>query len=339
MAAYKGIDVSKWQGTIDWQKVKASGIQFAMIRIAYSTILDKCFETNYKNAKAAGMPIGVYIYTMATDKASAEKEADYLIELLKGKTLEYPVAFDIEDKVQSGLTKTQITAIIKAFCDRMTKAGFYVCIYSSKSWFETKINVSKLASFDIWLAQWNKTCTYKGKYDIWQYSDSGSVAGITGNVDMDYSYKDYAKIIKEACLNGFTKEVAKPVQKPAAKPKLKSIDEIAKEVIDRKWGNSLTRKKKLTEAGYDAAAVQKKVNEILAEQKAAKKHSKGAKVKLNNTPVYKSATDKAASGTKTGTYFIYDGECVNGRYRITTKKTFCGKKPVYQYVTGWIDLK
>lgn len=329
----KGIDVSKWQGAIDWKKVKAAGIEFAIIRAAYGTEADRLFETNYKNAKAAGIPVGVYLYSIADSKDEAVKEAEYLISILKGKTLEYPVAFDIEDKKQSILTRERITEVVKAFCDRMEKAGFYVCIYSMKSWLTDKLLMNKLARYDVWVAQWNKECTYEGNYGMWQYSDTGRVNGIDGNVDLDYAYKDYPKIIKNANLNGFTKAVEKP--------KLKSINEIAQEVIDGKWGDKKTkptRKQRLEAAGYDYDAVQLRVTQILEEQKAEKKYVKGAKIVLKNEPIYPSAVSLTAHGTRTGTFYIYDGEKINGRYRITCKKTFCGKKPTYQYVTGWIKL-
>ena len=194
--------------------------------------------------------------------------------------------------------------------------------------------MDKLRRFDVWVAQWNAECTYTGNYGMWQHSDSGRCSGIDWNVDLDIAYKDYPSIIKNAKLNGFGAAAEKPVEKP----KLKSIDEIAQEVLDGKWGNGAERKKKLAAAGYDVDAVQKRVNEKLAEQKAAKKLVKGAKIELNNKPIYASAYAKAASGTKTGTFYLYDGEKVNGRYKITTEKRFCGKKPVYQYVTGWIAL-
>lgn len=292
-----GIDVSKWQGVIDWKKVKASGIEFAIIRAAYGTETDRLFEYNYKNAKAAGMPVGCYLYSIAQSTEEAIKEADYLISILKGKTLEYPVALDIEDAKKQGiLTKERLTEIAAAFCDRMEKAGFYVCIYSSKSWFTDKLNMQKLSRFDVWVAQWNSKCTYTGNYGMWQHSDTGRVSGIDGNVDLDIAYKDYQTIIKNAKLNGFGAAAEKPVEKPK------------------------TEKPKVTKP------------------KAEKKYVKGTKIVLKEKPVFASAYTKAASGTKTGVYFLYDGEKINGRYRITTKKSLCGKKPIYQYVTGWIEL-
>lgn len=214
---FKGIDVSKWQGTIDWGKVKAAGIQFAMIRGGYgknSDRIDSKFETNYKNAKKAGVPVGVYHYSYAQSVEDAKKEAQFCISYLKGKTLEYPVAFDIEDKTQAGLTNERRTDIAKAFCDAMEKAGYYVVIYSSKDWLVNKLNMSKLTAYDVWLAQWAVQPTYKGNFGMWQYSDKGRVNGISGNVDLDYAYKNYPSIIKAAGLNGFKKQETTPTVKP-----------------------------------------------------------------------------------------------------------------------------
>lgn len=212
----KGIDVSKWQGTIDWQKVKDSGIKFAMIRGGYGQHKDQkdvYFERNYKNAKKAGVPVGVYHYSYADSIADAKKEADFVISYLKGKVLEYPIAFDIEDKTQGRLTNETRTEICKAFCDALEKAGYYVVIYTSKDWLVNKLNMSKLSKYDVWVAQWNAECTYQGSYGMWQYSDKGKVNGINGNVDLDYALKDYPSIIKKAGLNGFNKK------KTESKPK------------------------------------------------------------------------------------------------------------------------
>lgn len=300
-AIAKGIDVSTFQGTIDWNNVKAAGIKFAIIRGGYGRHeKDEKFESNYKNAKKAGVPVGVYHYSYADSIEKAEQEAEFCISYLKGKQLEYPVAFDIEDKTQSILTRERITDIAAAFCERLEKAGFYVCIYSSKSWFTDKFDMRKLSRFDIWVAQWNAECTYKGNYGMWQYSNTGSVNGISGRVDLDYAYKDYPSIIKKAGLNGYKKAAEKPESKPAEKPIKEPESKPAK--------------------------------------KPTIKYVKGEKIELKNKPIFSSAYTKVASGTKTGTFYLYDGEKINGRYRITTNKNYCGKKPTYQYVTGWIEL-
>ena len=204
------------------------------------------------------------------------------------------------------MSKKELTDIALAFLDKLTVAGYKVCLYSLKNWLETKFDLSRVP-YDVWIAQWNSTCTYKGNKIAWQYSDRGWVNGISGRVDLDELYVDIKK---------------------------KTITEIAQEVLDGKWGNGSDRKKKLKAAGYDYNKVQAKVNELLEKQKT-KKYKKGSSVKLNNTTVYASAT--ATRGIKrSGTYYIYDGENVKGRYRITNNKSFCGKTPVGSYVTGWI---
>ena len=205
----KGIDVSKWQGAIDWNKVKASGIEFAMIRAAYGTDVDRLFDINYKNAKAAGMHVGCYLYTIAQSTEEAIKEADYLISILKGRQFEYPVAFDIEDSRQKGLTRERITEVAAAFCDRMEKAGFYVCIYSMKSWLTDKLLMDKLSRFDVWVAQWNAECTYTGNYGIWQHSDSGRCSGIDGNVDLE---SGRYKVDGKSILGIFSLDLRQPIK-------------------------------------------------------------------------------------------------------------------------------
>ena len=204
-AIAKGIDVSKWQGAIDWKKVKASGIEFAMIRLSYSREIDRLFETNYKNARAAKMPIGAYVYSMADSIEEAQAEADFVAKTLKGKQFEYPIAFDIEDNSLKKHSKKELTNITKAFCEAVTKAGFYVCIYTNLDWARNYLDMKALSSFDVWIAQWNSKCTYTGDYGMWQYADNGKVDGISGNVDLDKAYKDYPAIIKKAGLNGFKK--------------------------------------------------------------------------------------------------------------------------------------
>lgn len=289
----KGIDVSKWQGNIDWAKVKAAGIQFAMLRGGFgktASQIDSKFEQNYRNAKAVGMPVGVYHYSYAKTVEDAKKEAQFCLSYIKGKTFEYPIAFDIEDNSQANLGKATLTAIAKAFCAEVEKAGYYVCIYANLDWLKNKLDMAALSDYDVWVAQWANKCSYGGAYGMWQYSDKGSVNGISGNVDMDEAYKDYPHIMKVNGLNGFFK-----VNIPQEKPKPSTP------------ANTTTYKK-------------------------------GQAVYLDKKPLYISATAKKPSNYKSGTYYIYDGEKVNGRYKITARKFMCGLKPSKFYVTGWIEL-
>lgn len=208
----RGIDVSKWQGEIDWKKVKAAGIKFAMIRLGYGSSkgdacgLDGYFEKNVKNAIAAGIDIGCYFYSYATSVAAAKKEAAYVINVLqkyKG-VFTYPVAFDLEDKTQQGLGKQVLTDMVIAFSDAIEKAGFYCSLYSNPSWMKSYLDADRVKRFDLWLAHWTDKTNYAGAYGMWQNSSSGKVNGINGNVDTDFAYKDYPTIIKGKKLNGFT---------------------------------------------------------------------------------------------------------------------------------------
>ena len=206
----KGIDVSHWQGTIDWNKVKAAGIEFAIIKAGGSdagTYTDSKWEANYKGAKAAGIPIGAYYFvgkdcvTAAAGKADAER----FIQILKGKQLEYPVYMDNE--AQPASAKAGITEATIAFCETMEAAGYFVGIYGSAvSGFKERMDDSKLTDYAHWVAQYASKCSYKGEYGIWQYSSKGKVDGISGNVDLDYGYIDYPSIIKTGGFNGYAKE-------------------------------------------------------------------------------------------------------------------------------------
>lgn len=214
----KGIDVSKWQRDIDWKKVKASGIDFAMVRLGFgssngkSCKMDSCFEKNVSNAMAAGVDVGCYFYSYATSADAAKREAEYVVSVLnkyKG-VFTYPVAFDLEDKSQVGLGKDVLTNMVIAFGNVIEKAGFYCSLYSNLNWLKNYLDDSKLTRFDHWLAQWGSAPTYSGSFGMWQNSSKGKVNGISGNVDTNIAYKDYPSIIKNGNLNGFTGTVHKP---------------------------------------------------------------------------------------------------------------------------------
>lgn len=205
----KGIDVSKWQGAIDWAKVKKAGVDFAILRLGFTGTasrkpsLDAFFARNFEQTAKVGLDVGVYYYSTATTLKQAQNEAQFVIKQLKGKKLQYPVYIDTEDAMQARLSKDKLTAVVKAFCDEMEKAGYYVGIYASKSWFAEQLHDGKLKAYDKWIAQYNDKCTYSGAYGMWQYTDKGKVAGIKGCVDLNKCYKDYPKIIKKAKLNGY----------------------------------------------------------------------------------------------------------------------------------------
>ena len=263
-----GIDVSKWQGDFNFKQAKSEGVQFAILRGAYACSKDTKFESYYKTCEALNLPVGVYHYSMAKSVSEARTEANFLINnVLKGKQFEYPIYMDVEDKVQRDLGKNLLTEIVIAFCDTLEKAGYYVGIYSSGSFFSTYMNESKLERFDKWIAHWSKQCSYKGNYGMWQFGGetneirSNRVAGVV--CDQNYALKDYPKIIKEKGLNGYNKNIT---VKPTVNPS-KSVTEIANEVIDGKWGNGEDRKTKLTKDGYDYKSVQAEVNKLLKTKK------------------------------------------------------------------------
>ena len=201
--------MSKWQGVIDWEKAKKGGVGFAILRLGFTGTatrkhtLDGQFRRNLAQCKRHGVNVGVYYYSTATTERQAKAEAKFVIKQLKGEKLQYPVYIDTEDVLQANLSKSKLTAVVKAFCDEMEKAGYYVGIYANKNWFAEQLNDGKLKAYDKWVAQYNDKCTYSGAYGMWQYTDKGKVAGINGFVDLNKCYKDYPKIIKKARLNGY----------------------------------------------------------------------------------------------------------------------------------------
>lgn len=207
--AFKGIDVSKWQGTINWKKVKDSGINFSIIREGYGrknpNQIDKKFKENINGAKSVGIYTGVYHYSYAESVSDAINEANFCLENIQDYKLEYPVVFDTEDEVLLKLTNRQRTDICISFCETIENAGYYAMIYANPNWLKNYLYSNELLNrFDLWLAHWNVN---KPSYScgIWQYSDTGNIDGISGNVDLDISYKNYYEIISSKGLNGFNK--------------------------------------------------------------------------------------------------------------------------------------
>ena len=206
-AIFEGVDVSVYQGNIDWNKAKADGIEFAIMRAGYGKYVsqkDKYFDQNMKNAKAAGLPCGVYWFSYALTPEDAIKEADACYEVIKNYKLEYPVSFDMETESQMKLPKETVAQIIEAFCGRMESYGYYTTLYTYASFLNYKVDDRIFDKYDIWVAHYNTSKpAFNRNYGLWQYSCTGSVLGITGNVDRDYVYLDYERIIKNAHLNGF----------------------------------------------------------------------------------------------------------------------------------------
>ena len=210
----QGIDVSEWQGNINWQSVKNSGVKFAMIRSGWSTgiddtttgEIDQRFYENVKNAKEANMPIGVYHYSYARSVDEARQEAEHCLSIISGYAYEYPIVFDIEDKKILEATqenKRIMTDIVKAFCNRIEQAGYYAAFYANPNWLDSYLYSNELLGrYDLWLAQW-KIASPSKPCGIWQYTSEGYVPGIDGNVDLDYAYIDYPSLMKSYKLNGY----------------------------------------------------------------------------------------------------------------------------------------
>lgn len=209
----KGIDVSIHNGNIDWAKVKSAGIDFAILRAGYGRLAsqkDECFEQNYSGAKAAGIPVGAYWYSYAMSEDEARLEADVSLSVIKGKQFEFPVYFDVEEKKQLNLGKEKVSAIMRAFLERVEAAGYFVGLYGSASSLTTHTADDIKSRYTIWLAHWVNQTSYIGAYGIWQHSEKGKVDGISGNVDLDVGYKDFPTIIKRKGLNGYGKEAPAP---------------------------------------------------------------------------------------------------------------------------------
>ncbi len=196
----RGIDVSKYQGTIDWGAVAASGINFAIIRVGYrgsstgALVEDPYFKKNISGATQAGIKVGIYFFTQAVNEAEAVEEASMAMSLASKYKMTYPIFIDTESASNgraNGLSKSARTAVVKAFCQTVRNGGYKAGVYASKSWYANQLDASALSGYCIWVAQYSSGCTYSGKYDMWQYSSKGSVSGIKGNVDMNISYTGY----------------------------------------------------------------------------------------------------------------------------------------------------
>ena len=191
-----GIDVSKWQGAIDWNAVKAAGVEFVIIRVGYrgssagALIDDSMFATNIQGAKAAGLKVGVYFVTQAVNDVEAVYEASMVLDRIKGYSLDYPVFLDVEASGGRGDTidKATRTAVITAFCETIRSAGYTAGIYANKTWLGSKMDTSAFGNYVIWVAHYSSVCGYTGRYNIWQYTDKGTLPGINGCVDLNLWY-------------------------------------------------------------------------------------------------------------------------------------------------------
>ena len=268
--AIKGIDVSEFQGNIDWNKVKADGIEFAILKLGNiydydANYKDSKFDTNYKNARANGIKIGAYIYNYCNTIDTLKKGLEWAIKKLEGKELDLPFYLDMEDKDIQGETKETLTNQCNEFAKYVESKGYQAGVYANVNWLKNELNPNDFdKKISVWVAQYYKECQYTGKYDIWQYASDGSVSGISGNCDMNYLYNE--EIIEESGTDTSDK---------------KTIDELAQEVIHGKWGINEARKEALEKAGYNYDEVQDRVNEILKEKDNKKSVTEVAKDVIN----------------------------------------------------------
>ena len=197
-ATAQGIDVSEHQGRIDWDAVKASGIDFAILRVGFGAPswggrVDYQFSRNISECERLGIPYGIYIYSYARDDQQAADEASMVIGCLSGHNPRLPVYYDLEDKsIIADGRQSGIASRAQIFCNRISAAGYKPGIYANLYWFNNILtdSVFKSSSWDHWIAQYNSECHYTGNYSFWQYTSSGKVSGISGNVDMNYAYVD-----------------------------------------------------------------------------------------------------------------------------------------------------
>lgn len=204
----KGLDVSEFQGEVDWERVKAAGYKFAMLRAGYGyNTIDKQFRRNASECNRIGLPVGVYWFCYAFSPEKAVQEADGCIDIISEYRLDYPVCYDIEqasadyiEKQGVSFTPALAKNVVKSFCDRIEAKGYYAMFYTNRNFLDTYLGTELSKRYAYWYAR------YADRFDgtdcgIWQYTSTGSVPGITGNVDLDLGYTDYPSVIKKAGLN------------------------------------------------------------------------------------------------------------------------------------------
>jgi GH25 family lysozyme M1 (1,4-beta-N-acetylmuramidase) len=257
MTPIRGIDVSNWQGNIDWDEVKADGVQFAILRAGWGRLAsqkDPKFDEYYAECKRLGIKIGAYWYSYAESEADARLEAQACMEVIKSKVFEYPIYYDVEERSILSRGYGFVNSIIRAWHDELRARKWYSGLYMSKSHIDNLVDPNLAFKYALWVAQWGTSeCTYSGDFGMWQYSSEGDIDGIAGNVDCDICYKPYPDTIINGGWNN------NRVSTPSTK---KSNKQIAEEVWQGKWGNGEDRRKRRAAAGYDYGTVQKLVDEM-----------------------------------------------------------------------------
>ena len=217
----KGLDVSEFQGEVDWERVKAAGYKFAMLRAGYGyNTIDKQFRRNASECNRIGLPVGVYWFCYAFSPEKAVQEADGCIDIISEYRLDYPVCYDIEqasadyiEKQGVSFTPALAKNVVKSFCDRIEAKGYYAMFYTNRNFLDTYLGTELSKRYAYWYAR------YADRFDgtdcgIWQYTSTGSVPGITGNVDLDLGYTDYPSVIKKAGLNHLSASSPSPSPVP-----------------------------------------------------------------------------------------------------------------------------
>ena len=184
----RGIDVSHWKQSINWNAVAADDVQFVMLGTKYNNEVDPYFSVNAVNAFNAGLKVGAYIYSYATTTAAAEAEADFVLNLIKDYPISYPVVLDVESTEMSALTPAQLADVINAFCKKVKAAGYYPMVYTNDYWLSQKIDMTKVP-YDVWVARYNAKPAYTGAA-MWQATNEGQINGVNGNVDINFVFKD-----------------------------------------------------------------------------------------------------------------------------------------------------
>ena len=320
--ALKGIDVSQWQGNIDWQKVKGAGVQFAMLRAGYGrNNLDTKFHRNAQGAAAAGIPVGLYWFSYALNVEMARREAQYAVELAKKYKITWPIAYDLEYDTVSyavkngvAITKSLATQMAIAFCEEIKRLGYIPMVYTNLDYLNRYFDRSKLP-YDLWYAQYASTASVADK-EIWQYSSKGSVPGIAGNVDMNHGYKDYGN-------GGDSKPDPAPTPSPA--PSGTTLN-LAVAVMQGKYGAGQDRKNAL---GTRYQEVQGFINHIasastdtLVAEVMQGKYGNGETRKTVLGSKYKTVQDKIDRGGAVY-YTVRSGDTLSGiaaKYEITYQK-------------------
>ena len=203
-----GIDVSKWNKTIDWEDVKDAGVEFAIIRCGYrgassgALVLDPMYERNIKGAIDADIPVGVYFFTQAVDEVEAVEEASMVISLIENYDVDYPVFLDSESAGGSGradwLEADERTKVHKAFLETISAAGYETGVYGSRNWLNEQVNMKDLSDYKTWLAEYAEVPQYDAYYHMWQYTSKGTVDGIDTDVDLNLCYMNIDTSINHA---------------------------------------------------------------------------------------------------------------------------------------------